>query len=662
MSSNDYGGYGTAEKQRKALSDAMNTSMSKYADQWSQYSTKPWVENTQKDAKLNDYQLSQKLLTEKKIEQATTQLEKVELAIIDVQQKKDELKTIETMKTGNSRTNIQMKMASNQAYRTLTSQETQLETQKNQLEKQINSYKNKVEKIDLASDAGKIFSAGIRTDAVMDIDAPPRNPITSSAMTPEERAFSLDKQNSLIDPNFSLNDIAKGFVGQGASYIGGKETILDRALLAPAQDFVNAIFNPKQSQLDLDYGYTNTQNSIKEISNNPDTFVGNVIAETTIGLVGAKAGGVAVKTTAKAVKTGVNAIKKTPLKSGLEDIPTIKSESDLLLKTDIAKDDYNELSYQAYKFLENDIAPHRSKFIDKKFVRTPSSEVVELSSLSKSKSPQMVNGDLRLVDDVPKDVQLINKEIVNKAFTDAKIMTKIDRPKNPRSSSYTAMKVSKEMINPPIKLSLSSKNREVIKNKFIRQINIRKPFSGVGNDIRLDGMESPSNLSGYVELRDPTKIYLQKNAIGVSPEDVINTINHESIHNVLNKNIGVIAGAQMDNIAYASRFMDKKLKSIDIRGKWGKKGFDKVVDETSSQTKLARKKNRFNYYNELQKADVESIQSKKTKDQLENIALGGLGATGTYFTAGVFIGKTPTKKQKTSKKKSRTDNIFNFKY
>ena len=274
----------------------------------------------------------------------------------------------------------------------------------------------------------------------------------------------------------------------------------------------------------------------------------------------------------------------------------------------------------------------------------------------------MVNGDLRLVDDVPKDVQLINKEIVNKAFTDAKIMTKIDRPKNTRSSSYTAMKVSKEMINPPIKLSLSSKNREVIKNKFIRQINIRKPFSGVGNDIRLDGMESPSNLSGYVELRDPTKIYLQKNAIGVSPEDVINTINHESIHNVLNKNIGVIAGAQMDNIAYASRFMDKKLKSIDIRGKWGKKGFDKVVDETSSQTKLARKKNRFSYYNELQKADVESIQSKKTKDQLENIALGGLGATGTYFTAGVFIGKTPTKKQKTSKKKSRTDNIFNFKY
>lgn len=283
MSSNDYGGYGTAEKQRKALSDAMNTSMSKYADQWSQYSTKPWVENTQKDAKLNDYQLSQKLLTEKKIEQATTQLEKVELAIIDVQQKKDELKTIETMKTGNSRTNIQMKMASNQAYRTLASQETQLETQKNQLEKQINSYKSKVEKIDLASDAGKIFSAGIRTDAVMDIDAPPRNPITSSAMTPEERAFSLDKQNSLIDPNFSLNDIAKGVTDQ-VSF--SDKSILNKALASPVTDAITMIQNPTEYQKNLDYGYTAMANSAREITKEPDKLLGNVIGEAGLTVAG----------------------------------------------------------------------------------------------------------------------------------------------------------------------------------------------------------------------------------------------------------------------------------------------------------------------------------------------------------------------------------------
>lgn len=271
----DFGGFQTKEAQSKALSKAIRDSQQTYSNEWKKYSRKPWAKRATNE-NLSDSQLSQKLLNEKKLDDTMKRLDEIDTQILDIQARKDELKSIESMKV-NSRTNIQVKMVSNQAYQTLLSKEQSLESERNKLTNQVQKYQNNMDKIDLASQTGKIFSAGIKMEPAMDTRSRDIAPVTSGAMSPVDRAEAYDKQGSLIDPNFSLNDVAQGAVNQIG--LSSKPTILDNAITSPFKDMSTMIQDPKQYQQDLDYGYDAMTRSAKEISKEPDKFTGNVIGE-----------------------------------------------------------------------------------------------------------------------------------------------------------------------------------------------------------------------------------------------------------------------------------------------------------------------------------------------------------------------------------------------
>jgi hypothetical protein len=271
----DFGGFQTKEAQSKALSKAIRDSQQTYSNEWKKYSRKPWAKRATNE-NLSDSQLSQKLLNEKKLDDTMKRLDEIDTQILDIQARKDELKSIESMKV-NSRTNIQVKMVSNQAYQTLLSKEQSLESERNKLTNQVQKYQNNMDKIDLASQTGKIFSAGIKMEPAMDTGSREIAPVTSGAMSPADRAEVYDKQGSLIDPNFSLNDVAQGAVNQIG--LSSKPTILDNAITSPFKDMSTMIQVPKQYQQDLDYGYDAMTRSAKEISKEPDKFTGNVIGE-----------------------------------------------------------------------------------------------------------------------------------------------------------------------------------------------------------------------------------------------------------------------------------------------------------------------------------------------------------------------------------------------
>jgi hypothetical protein len=142
----------------------------------------------------------------------------------------------------------------------------------------------------------------------------PEVPI-APAMSPSERAQYFDKEDTLLNPNFTIEDIAQGLTEQGKSYLGGDSTILDRAVASPVLDLKHGLTNPSEYQLAQDYGYTNMDASAKEIAKNPAKFTGNVAgfvgAEValTFGTLGA---GKAISSGVKVAKAIQQSKKATP--------------------------------------------------------------------------------------------------------------------------------------------------------------------------------------------------------------------------------------------------------------------------------------------------------------------------------------------------------------
>jgi hypothetical protein len=165
-----------------------------------------------------------------KIELNQKEIADIDAKLNNVLTRKDELKLIEVNKISNKKNIVQTKTIQNSAYRELQATEDGLIAQKNQLQQEINIAKDKLNQGGLDSQAGKQFSAGISLDPVMDQDRViPEVPI-APAMSPSERAQYFDKENTLLNPNFTIEDVAQGLTEQGKSYLGGDSTILDRAV------------------------------------------------------------------------------------------------------------------------------------------------------------------------------------------------------------------------------------------------------------------------------------------------------------------------------------------------------------------------------------------------------------------------------------------------
>lgn len=233
--------------------------------------------------------------------------------------KKDELKLIEANKVGARGSVVQIKTTQNNAYRDLQSTESQLMNEKIQLQQEINIAKDKIQQGGLDSQAGEQFSAGIGLDPVMDQDRVVQDVPTAPAMNPLERAQYFGKEDTLLNPQFTMEDVAQGLTEQGASYLGGDNTILDKAVASPILDIQHGLSNPSEYQLAQDYGYTNMDASAKEIAQNPARFTGNVLTATGMSVApfGAvvkgvgKVGGNIVKLTAKEI----NNVEKLTMKA-----------------------------------------------------------------------------------------------------------------------------------------------------------------------------------------------------------------------------------------------------------------------------------------------------------------------------------------------------------
>jgi hypothetical protein len=255
-----------------------------------------------------------------KIELNQKEIADIDAKLNNVLTRKDELKLIEVNKISNKKNIVQTKTIQNSAYRELQATEDGLIAQKNQLQQEINIAKDKLNQGGLDSQAGKQFSAGISLDPVMDQDRViPEVPI-APAMSPSERAQYFDKENTLLNPNFTIEDVAQGLTEQGKSYLGGDSTILDRAVASPVLDLKHGLTNPSEYQLAQDYGYTNMDASAKEIAENPARFTGNVLAEGAVAVapVGMVLGAVG-KSGKVLVKIGSNtkqlADGKSPIKT-----------------------------------------------------------------------------------------------------------------------------------------------------------------------------------------------------------------------------------------------------------------------------------------------------------------------------------------------------------
>lgn len=648
----DFGGFQTKEAQSKALSKAIRDSQQTYSNEWKKYSKKPWVKRATNE-NLSDSQLSQKLLNEKKLDDAMKRLDEIDTQILDIQARKDELKSIESMKV-NPRTNIQVKMVSNQAYQTLLAKEQSLESERNKLTNQVQKYQNNMDKIDLASQTGKIFSAGIKMEPAMDTGSRDVAPVTSGAMSPADRAEAYDKQGSLIDPNFSLVDFASGMKDQGESYIGGKQTMLDRAIFAPIHDVSEAIFNPEQHQMNVDYGYTNTNNSIKEILDNPSKFAGNVATEAVVavGTLGVGKGG---SSGIKLLSTYLKSVKGDDTLKVFSDIQPIISKSDEVKKIgNITDEEYKTLQNVAKDFIQDDPAPHKKKFVDQQVRLTSEGDVIYGNDM-KVQTPKMVDGELRLVEDISVESKQISKDVLEQVYSDAKNNIKINAKLDDiRGSSHLADRTSIQKINPPV-TNIANAQKKI--ERFINKLN---PLWGAGNNIKLDGTIK-GQVSGYVKASDPNTIYLNKNSLGTTPENFVNTINHESLHNVLNKKIGIVSASQMDNIAYASRKMDKELHRIGVQGTWGKIGFDHITANTKYLTNDAKIMNEMNYSIELSNQIMKNIQKNERNSQLKKIGVGTLALGG--WSIGNALSKEQTKKKtKNYNKTKKPNSVFNFKY
>lgn len=239
-----------------------------------------------------------------KIELNEREIADIDAKLNNVITRKDELKLIEINKISNKRNIVQTKAIQNSAYRDLQATEDSLIAQKNELQQEINIAKDKLNQGGLDSQAGKQFSAGISLDPVMDQDRViPEVPI-APAMTASERAQYFGKEDTLLNPNFTIEDVAQGLTEQGKSYLGGDSTILDRAVASPVLDLKHGLTNPSEYQLAKDYGYTNMDASAKEIAENPARFTGNVLAEGALAVA-------PVGTVIKAGKVGGNIAKIT---------------------------------------------------------------------------------------------------------------------------------------------------------------------------------------------------------------------------------------------------------------------------------------------------------------------------------------------------------------
>lgn len=214
-----------------------------------------------------------------KITQNKAQIADIDAKLNNVLTRKDELKLIEINKISNSRNIVQTKTIQNSAYRELQATEDGLIAQKNLLEQEIQIAKDKIQQGGLDSQAGEQFSAGIGLDPVMDQDRIIPDVPIAPAMSPSERAQYFDKENTLLNPNFTVEDVAQGLTEQGASYLGGDNTILDKAKASPILDLQHGLSNPSEYELAKDYGYTNMDASAKEIAENPARFAGNILAE-----------------------------------------------------------------------------------------------------------------------------------------------------------------------------------------------------------------------------------------------------------------------------------------------------------------------------------------------------------------------------------------------
>lgn len=228
---------------------------------------------------LSDEEHGSVLLSNKKIKTHQLEIKDIDLKLADISKRKDELKMIERFKSSNFKENLQIKTTSNSAYRELQSTESELIDRKVELGRKINIQQQNINSIGLSGQAGQAFSGGISMDPVMDDNKISTNVTPLPAMSPSERAQYFGKEDTLMNPNLTLEDVAQGLTEQGKSYLGGDSTVLDRAIASPVLDLRDSITNPEQYQTNLDYGYTNMNNSAKEISKNPAKFAGNVIAE-----------------------------------------------------------------------------------------------------------------------------------------------------------------------------------------------------------------------------------------------------------------------------------------------------------------------------------------------------------------------------------------------
>jgi len=320
-----------------------------------------------------------------KIETDQLKIADIDLKLNNILTRKDELKLIEANKLGNRNSVIQIKTTQNNAYRELQATESELISQKNSLQQNIQLNKDRINQVGLTDQAGKVFSAGISLDPVMDQRQEVSEVPMVPAMSAEERASIFQKEDTLLNPNFTLEDVAQGLTEQGSSYLGGDSTILDSAIASPVLDLQHGLSNPDEYQLAQDYGYTNMDASGKEIAKNPARFAGNVA-----GFVGAEValtfGTLGVgKVALKGGKIISTAVKNSNAKKFVKkDIENINKELGLGNDKSITND------VQSSKKLVDEIDPYSSKALNP-------SGTVDLQSLPKSVQSTVQSGHTKAV-------------------------------------------------------------------------------------------------------------------------------------------------------------------------------------------------------------------------------------------------------------------------
>ena len=330
-----------------------------------------------------------------------TQNEK-EITAIDVKlnnviTKKDQLKLMAVQSVGSKGNDVQIKTTQNSAYQDLVSTESELINRKSMLQEQIQTARDKIQLGGgLDSQAGQQFSAGISLDPVMDQDRVIQEVPTAPAMNPSERAEFFGKEDTLLNPKYSMEDVAQGLTQQGASYLGGssgansivstksqfqqgmenqgmsiagdKYTILDQAIASPVRDLQHSIEDPKEFQLAQDYGYTNMDTASSKIAKNPERFAGNVATAgiVEVGLtVGTFGIGKVANNAWKAIRTA-NQLKSSVVKTTPQDVNNVEKlveqmEMGKLPPVDpkVAKEVYNKEMVPFYK--DSGIPPSASK-------------------------------------------------------------------------------------------------------------------------------------------------------------------------------------------------------------------------------------------------------------------------------------------------------------